>query len=80
MFLDFMYDRGGTSGKRVPEGFVDKVCVLIYPLGSFWMVYHLKTGLRSMFQEFLESRGGGTPDKRVPEGFGDKACVLIFSP
>ena len=30
VFGVFVNNRGGTSGKRVPEGFFDKVCVLIF--------------------------------------------------
>jgi len=50
MFLDFLDSKGGTPYKRVPEGFVYKVCVLIFT--------HL-IRVRSMFLDFLDSRRGG---------------------
>ena len=72
MFLDFLNSRGETPYKRVPKGFFDKVCVLIFPL---------KTEYHFIFMDFLDSRGGeGTLYKRVPESFVDDVCVLIFSP
>ena len=30
MFLEFLLIEGETSGEHVPEGFFDKVCVLIF--------------------------------------------------
>ena len=39
-----MHSRGGTPGKRVPEGFFEKVGVLIFAA---------KNRVRSMFLEFL---------------------------
>ena len=50
MFLEFLESRGGTPYKRVPEGFFDKLCVLIFTL---------QNRVRSMFLDFLDSRGGG---------------------
>ena len=70
MFLDFLDSRGGTPRKRIPVGFIDKVCVLIFTP---------KYRVSSMFLDFLDSRGG-TPYKHDPEGFFYKVCVLIFTP
>ena len=51
---------GGTPGKRVPEGFFDKVCVLIFAS---------KNRVRFMFLEFLLIvEGRETLDKRITEG------------
>ena len=45
MFLEFLESIGGeTPDKRVPEGFVDKVCVLSFAP---------QNRVRSMFFEFL---------------------------
>ena len=44
MFLEFLLIEGETSGEHVPEGFFDKVCVLIFAP---------QNGIRSMFLEFL---------------------------
>ena len=72
MFQEFLYKvEGGTPGKRVPEGFVDNVCVLIFTP---------QNRVRSILPEFLKIVEGGTPYKRVPEGFFDNFCVIIFTP
>ena len=48
MFVDLMDSRAETTGKRFPESFGDKVCVLIFnPLNK----------VRSMFLDLLDSRG-----------------------
>ena len=61
---------GGTPARRLPEGFFDKVCILIFTP---------QNRVRSMFLDFLDSRGAGNPYQRVLGGFIEKVCVLIFS-
>ena len=44
MFLEFLLIEGETSGEHVPDGFFDKVCVLIFAP---------QNEIRSMFLDFL---------------------------
>ena len=51
-FWNFWTVEGGTPYKRVPEGFVNKVCVSIFTRSN---------RVRSMFLDFMDSRGEGEP-------------------